>query len=34
VAAPPAEIPVGAITALFGSPFFIALLVKGKRSVM
>jgi len=34
VAAPPAEIPVGAITAVFGSPFFIALLIKVKRSVM
>ncbi len=32
--APPAEIPVGAITAVFGSPFFIALLIRGKRSVM
>jgi len=34
VVAPPAEIPVGAITAVFGSPFFIALLIRGKRSVM
>lgn len=32
--APPAEIPVGAITAVFGSPFFITLLIRGKRSVM
>ncbi|HEY8421271.1 MAG TPA: iron ABC transporter permease [Thermoclostridium sp.] len=34
VIAPPAEIPVGAITAVFGSPFFIALLIRSKRSVM
>jgi len=34
IIAPPAEIPVGAITAVFGSPFFIALLVRSKRSVM
>lgn len=34
IVAPPAEIPVGAITAVFGSPFFIALLIRGKRSVM
>jgi iron complex transport system permease protein len=34
IVAPPGEIPVGAITAVFGSPFFITLLVKGKRSVI
>ncbi|UZQ85155.1 iron ABC transporter permease [Thermoclostridium stercorarium] len=34
IIAPPAEIPVGAITAVFGSPFFIALLIRSKRSVM
>ena len=34
VIASPAEIPVGAITAVFGSPFFIALLIRSKRSVM
>lgn len=34
IVAPPAEIPVGAITAVFGSPFFLALLIRGKRSVM
>ncbi|NLN64664.1 MAG: iron ABC transporter permease [Clostridiaceae bacterium] len=34
IVAPPAEIPVGAITAVFGSPFFIALLIRSKRSVM
>lgn len=34
VVVPPAEIPVGAITAVFGSPFFITLLIRGKRSVM
>ncbi len=32
--ASPAEIPVGAITALFGSPYFIYLLVKSKKKVM
>jgi len=31
---PPAEIPVGAITSLFGAPFFIYLLVKSKKKVM
>lgn len=34
IIAPPAEIPVGAITAVFGSPFFITLLIRSKRSVM
>ena len=34
IIAPPAEIPVGAITAVFGSPFFIALLIRSKRGVM
>ena len=34
VIAPPTEIPVGAITAVFGSPFFIALLIRSRRSVM
>jgi len=29
----PTEIPIGAITALFGSPFFIYLLIKGKKKV-
>lgn len=31
---PPAEMPVGAITSLFGAPFFIYLLVKSKRKVI
>jgi len=31
---PPTEIPVGAITSLFGAPFFIYLLVKSKRKVI
>lgn len=33
VALAPTEIPIGAITALFGAPFFIYLLVKSKRKV-
>ncbi|EFG89173.1 ferrichrome transport system permease protein FhuG family protein [Clostridium carboxidivorans P7] len=32
--AAPAEIPVGAITALFGAPYFIYLLIKSKKKVM
>jgi iron complex transport system permease protein len=32
--APPAEIPVGIITSLFGVPFFLYLLYKSKRNVM
>ncbi len=28
---PPAEVPVGVITALFGAPFFLALLIRGRR---
>ncbi|WP_123054169.1 iron ABC transporter permease [Clostridium sp. JN-1] len=32
--AAPSEIPVGAITALFGSPYFIYLLIKTKKKVM
>lgn len=32
--ASPAEIPVGAITALFGAPYFIYLLIKNKRKVL
>jgi iron complex transport system permease protein len=32
--ASPAEIPVGAVTALFGSPYFIYLLIKSKKKVM
>lgn len=32
--ASPAEIPVGAITALFGAPYFIYLLIKSKKKVM
>ncbi|MCG4580727.1 FecCD family ABC transporter permease [Clostridium cochlearium] len=31
ILAPPAEIPVGAITALFGAPYFIYLLIKNKK---
>lgn len=31
---PPAEMPVGAITSLFGAPFFIYLLIKSKRKVV
>jgi len=31
---PPMELPIGAITALFGSPFFLYLIVKSKRNVM
>lgn len=31
---PPAEMPVGAITSLFGAPFFIFLLLKSKRKVI
>lgn len=34
ILAPPAEIPVGAITALFGAPYFIYLLIKNKKKVM
>lgn len=34
IIAPPAEIPVGAITALFGAPYFIYLLIKNKKKVM
>lgn len=30
---PPAELPVGAITSLFGAPFFIYLLIKNKKKV-
>ncbi|NMM65154.1 iron chelate uptake ABC transporter family permease subunit [Clostridium sp. P21] len=32
--ASPAEIPVGAITALFGAPYFIFLLIRSKKKVM
>lgn len=32
--ASPAEIPVGAITALFGAPYFIYLLIKNKKKVL
>ncbi|MFU0784428.1 MAG: Iron chelate uptake ABC transporter family permease subunit [Thermoanaerobacterium thermosaccharolyticum] len=32
--ASPAEIPVGSITALFGAPYFIYLLIKSKKKVM
>ncbi|MEW9095212.1 MAG: iron chelate uptake ABC transporter family permease subunit [Clostridiaceae bacterium] len=32
--APPAEIPVGAITSIFGAPYFIYLLIKNKKKVM
>lgn len=31
---PPAEMPVGAITSLFGAPFFIYLLIKSKKKVI
>lgn len=31
---PPAEIPVGAITSIFGAPYFIYLLIKNKKKVM
>jgi len=31
---PPSEIPVGAITSIFGAPFFIYLLMKSKRKVI
>ncbi|WP_125153146.1 FecCD family ABC transporter permease [Clostridium rectalis] len=31
---PPAEIPVGAITSIFGAPFFIYLLIKNKKKVI
>lgn len=31
---PPSEIPVGAITSLFGAPFFIYLLIKSKKKVI
>ena len=31
---PPMELPIGAITALFGSPFFLYLIVKSKRNVI
>ncbi|QBD86797.1 iron ABC transporter permease [Clostridium tetani] len=34
ILAPPAEIPVGAITALFGAPYFIYLLIKNKKKVI
>lgn len=34
ILAPPAEIPVGAITALFGSPYFIYLLIENKKKVL
>jgi iron complex transport system permease protein len=30
---PPMEIPVGAITSLFGAPYFIYLLLKKKKQV-
>jgi iron complex transport system permease protein len=33
ILAPPAEIPVGAITSLFGAPYFIYLLIKSKKKV-
>ena len=31
---PPMELPIGAVTALFGSPFFLYLIVKNKRNVI
>ncbi len=31
--APPLDIPVGIITALFGAPFFLYLLVKKRRNI-
>lgn len=31
---PPAEIPVGAITSIFGAPYFIYLLIRNKKKVM
>lgn len=31
---PPVELPVGAVTALFGAPYFIYLLIKAKRKVV
>jgi len=33
IAVPPVEIPVGAVTSIFGAPYFIYLLTKSKKKV-